>query len=109
MEQYNFREFLDSISDLSHPEMILEVEREKRAVDQVLFPGRGVKGIDKQYRDQALKYRELLGGFQFFLGQGNKPTGISDWDFQSFRPVTEKLIEKGWLQAEVLSLFETAN
>jgi len=89
--------------------MILEAERETMAVERALSPGRGVKGIDKQYRDQAVKHRELLGGFLFFLRYGRKPAGISDWDFQSFRPAIDKLAEKGQLKSTILSLFETAN
>ena len=109
MRQYDFRAFLGSISDLSYPEMILEAEREGTAVERALSPGRGIKGIDKQYKYKAMKYSELLGGFLFFLKSGIKPAGISDWDFQSFRPVIEKLVEKGQLKSTILSLFETAN
>jgi len=85
--------------------MIQEAEREAIAVERALSPGRGIKGIDKQYKYKATKYRELLGGFLFFLRYGTKPAGISDWDFQAFRPAIKKLVEKGQLKSAILSLF----
>jgi len=105
MRQYDFQAFLNSVSDLEYPEMMWEAKREKMAVERGLSPGRGIKGIDKQYRYKAIKYNELLGGFLFLLRKGIKPAGVSDWDFQSFRPVIEKLVEKGQLQSTILSWF----
>ena len=46
MKQYDFQSFLDSISDLNYFDMIRESEREAEAIDAVLSPGRGRKGID---------------------------------------------------------------
>jgi hypothetical protein len=109
MRQYDFQAFLNSISDLDYPKMIQEAGQEGMRVQRVLSPGRGIKGIDKQYKYKAQKYEELLRGFVFFLRYGTRPSGISDWDFQSFRPVIEKLVEKGQLKSTILSLFETTN
>ena len=105
MQQYDFRTFLSSISDLDYPKMIQEARQEGRRVQRALSPGRGIKGIDKQYKYKAQKYEELLRGFVFFLQSGIKPAGISDWDFRSFRPAIEKLVEKGQLKSTILSLF----
>ena len=105
MWEYNFQTFLNSISDLDYPEIIMEAEREAMAVERGLSPGKGIKGIDKQYQYKAIKFRELLGAFLFFLRYGKKPAGVSDWDFQSFRPVIEKLVEKGQRKSTILSLF----
>ena len=105
MWQYDFQAFLNSISDLNYLEMIREAEREGTAVERALSPGKGIKGIDKQYRYKAIKYNELLGGFLFFLKYGIKPAGVSDLDFCSFRPAIEKLVEKGQLKSTILSLF----
>ena len=85
--------------------MIWEAEREAMAVERALSPGRGRKGIEKQYKHRAIEYRELLGGFLFFLRYGIKPSGVSELDFQSFRPAIEKLVEKGQLKSTILSLF----
>ena len=99
MWQYDFRAFLNHISDLDYFEMIREAEREGMSVDRAL------KGIDRQYKYKAIKYRELLGGFLFLLRYGIKPAGISDLDFHSFRLAIEKLVEKGQLKSTILSLF----
>ena len=106
MWQYDFRAFLGSISDSDYLEMIKEAEREAMAVERGLSPGKGVKGIDKQYEYSARKYVELLGGFLFLLRYGIKPDGVSDYDFPSFRPAIEKLVKKGQLKSTILSLFE---
>ena len=106
MRQYDFRAFLNSISDLDYPEVIKEAEREARTVERGLSPGKGVKGIDKQYEYSARKYVELFGGFLFLLMHGIKPDGVSDYDFLSFRPAIEKLVKKGQLKSTILSLFE---
>lgn len=105
MRQYNFPAYLNSISNLDYFEMIREASREATFVESALSPGRGRKGIDKQHEDEAIKYRSLLGAFVFFLRYGIKPTGITDEDFQSFRPVIEKLVGKGQLKSTILSLF----
>ena len=105
MRRYDFQAFLDSISDLDYLGMIKEAECEAMAVDHALSPGRGRKGIDKQHKYEAAKYREIQGRFLFFLRYGIKPSGITDEDFQSFRPVIEKLVEKGQLKSTILSLW----
>lgn len=105
MRQYDFQAFLNSISNLDYFEMIREAEREAMTVERALSPGRGRKGIDKQHKYEAVKYNVLLGGFLFFLKIGIKPAGVSDLDFQSFRPVIEKLVEKGQLKSTILGLF----
>ena len=99
MWQYDFRAFLNFISHLAYFEMIREAEREGMSVDRAL------KGIDRQYKDKAIKYRDLLGGFLFLLRYGGKPAGVSDLDFPLFRPAIEKLVEKGQLESTILNLF----
>ena len=105
MWQYDFQAFLSSISDLNYAEMIQEVRREGTAVQRALSPGRGTKGIDKQYNYKAKKYEQLLRGFVFFLERGIKPAEVSDLDFRSFRQAIEKLVEKGQLKSTILNLF----
>lgn len=109
MRQYDFQAFLNSISDLDYEKMIHQASQEGMRVQRALSPGRGIKGIDKQYRYKAIKYEELLRDFVFFLGHGIKPAGISDLDFRSFRPAIEKLVEKGQLKSTILGLFENVN
>jgi hypothetical protein len=106
MKQYDFNKFLNSIGNFNFAEVVIEAEKEVTVVDNALSPGRGRKGLDKQVKYEAGKYRALLGGFLFLLTQGGKPGGVWDEDFQSFRPVIEKLVEKGQLKSNILSLFD---
>jgi hypothetical protein len=71
-----------------------------------MHPGKGRKGINNEYKDIALEYSRLLGGFLFFLRGGIKPSALSDAEFCSFRPVIEKLVGKNQLQMSVLDLFK---
>ncbi len=105
MWQYDFQAFLNSISDLDYLEMIREATKEGMAVQRALSPGKGIKGIDKQYKYKAIKYEQLLRGFVFFLRYGIKPAEVSDLDFPFFRPAIEKLVQKGQLKSTILSLF----
>ena len=105
MQPYDFQVFLQTAINLNYSEIINKAEREAEGIDRGLYPGRGRSGISKEYHDPAVYYRKLLGGFLFFLRQGIKPDGISDSVFASFRPVIERLVEKGELRPEILSLF----
>ena len=109
ISEYNSKEYLQTISDLNYFEMIRELERESQAIDHALSPGRGRRGIEKQYINDAIRYRSIVGGFLFFLRYGIKPGGVSDSDFLTFRTVIEKLVKKGQLKDTILSLFENKN
>ena len=106
-QPYNFQEFLGNVGELDYSEMLQAFVREATAVEARLSPGRGRRGINKQYRWIAVEYLRLLKGFIFFLRSGMKPNGLSMEDFCYFRPVVEKLIEKGQLKSGILDLFRS--
>ena len=106
-QPYRFPSFLDRVKDLDYLEMIKAAEREAQLIDRGLFPGRGRRGIRKEYRYLALEYRRLLGGFLFFLTVGMQPNGVSDNEFHSFKPAIENIVQKGQLKSEILDLFKS--
>jgi hypothetical protein len=56
-------------------------------------------------RQQKAQYRALMSGFLFWLQHGIKPTGLSDEEFATFRPICEELVSKNQLAAEALEAF----
>jgi hypothetical protein len=91
---------------MDYIDMVAAGEREAILIDRVLFPGRGINGLSNQDLNEAAAYRKLKGAFLFFLKNGIKPYDISESDFQSFRPIAEKLVSKGQVKKTVLNLFE---
>lgn len=104
-QPYDLQKFLDTVAGLDYPKMLQAAEREVRAVEGRLAPGR-VKGeIDKQYRILALDYLRLIKGFIFFLRRGMKPESLSEQEFRRFKPAVRSLVRKGQLKANILDLF----
>lgn len=106
-QPYKFQSFLDRVKDLHYPEMIKAAEEEAQLIDGGLYQGRGRRGIRKEYRNLALEYRRLPGGFLFFLRYGIKPNGVSNAEFHSFKPAIESLVQKGQRKSEILNLFKS--
>jgi len=106
-QPYNFEDFLGTIGELDYSEMLQASVREATDVEAQLSPGRGGRGISKEYRWLAVEYVRLLKGFIFFLRSSIKPNGLSMEEFQCLRPVVEKLVKKGQLKSSVLDLFRS--
>ena len=106
-QPYNLQKFLGNVGELDYSEMLQASVREATAVEARLSPGRGGRGINKQYRWIAVEYVRLLKGFIFFLRSGMKPNELSMEEFYCFRPVVEKLVKKGQLKSGVLDLFRS--
>ena len=106
MPQYDFQAFLNSIGGLEPLEMVWETKREVTAVQRSLSSGGGRKEADKRHEYQAMKYEQLLRAFMFFLRNGKKPAAISLSDFRLFRPVVERLVNRGQLEPSILDLFK---
>jgi hypothetical protein len=108
-QQYDFERFLGLISNMSRVETIRMAEQEAERVRQLLYPRKGEKRVGKQSEYSALHYSQLLGGFIFYLKVGSKhgikPTGITEAEFKSFKPVIEQLVEKRELPPAVLEPF----
>ena len=105
-QPYNVQDFLDSIADMSLQNMILTIVDRLDRIDGQLFPGRGRKGINKQHRELALYFKNDLTPLLFFLRTGIKPNDITQSRFESFKPLIEKLVEKGEFKLDILELFE---
>lgn len=99
---YSINELLEQIKDMDWPAMRDAVSKEGREAER-----RSEKGIgaDEAVRRGSREYARILRGLAFFLQGGGKPAGVSDSEFQLFRPVCERLVEKGQFKPETLELF----
>ena len=106
MSRYDFQVFLNSISGLEPLEMVWEAKRELAAVQRALSSGGGMNEADKQHEYRVMRYEQLLRAFIFFLRNGKKPAAISLSDFRLFRPLVERLVNRGQLEPSILDLFK---
>ena len=113
---YNKEKFLKSVQGEDCLEVIRLAKQEVNHADNA--PPTRVKRGDNPLAAQTAnnnewrrkEYSKFLKGFIFFIEQGYKsgikPRGISDSDFQLFRPVCENLLKKGQFSSQAMTLFE---
>ena len=108
-QQFDFGRFLGLVSGKSLDAMTRTAEEEAERVDCVLHPRKGERSLSKQLKYPAQHYSTVLGALIFFLKAGSKhgikPAGITEAEFQSFKPVIEELVEKRELPPDVLGPF----
>jgi len=91
-ERYSLDEFLDAVKEMDWPDIIVAASRE---VEQGERRAYGARGAVKA-REMGIEYYiDEVGRFLFFIGQGMKPGNVSDWEFESYRPICENLVKKG--------------
>jgi hypothetical protein len=75
---------------------------EKNITDIIFEAGREGKQAE---RSRDLELLGCLHGLVFLLEHQMSPGGITEQEFQSFRPLCDALVGKGQLDASVLNLF----
>jgi hypothetical protein len=110
----NKSEFIKAVQDKERQEIIRIATEEVMAVERLPL-GRKPKVGDRPMEAQAWEnrkwaigeYNKFVRAFLFFMRNPViRPAGIDDWDFQLFRPVCEKLVQKKQLSPQVLDLFK---
>jgi len=107
------RKFIEAVQEKEWPEIIRMAREEYMKVKSFRL-GQKPKLKEKPMEAQKWKnkkramqeYGKFVEAFLSFVRNGDMPIGISDWDFQLFRPVCQELVEKGQFKAEVMKLFE---
>jgi hypothetical protein len=102
---YSIARFLSSIRDENYEEMIRSADS---AVQNVESRSYGVKGAPRARQQGSVEYAMALKRFLNFMGTGNRPGGITDWEFQLYRPICEALVQKGRFRPEVFKMFDRA-
>ncbi len=102
MNSYDFSKFLDEIKDLDLYEMIKMASERCRILEEASF---GVKGAVKRRQEGSVEFIANIKELLFWLGNGIKPAGLSDVEFQKFRPLCMNLIAKKQFKPEALVVF----
>jgi len=89
-------EFLIAIEDKDLHDIIRMTESEAAQAEKIA-----------QLKGHGEYYVEALEDFAHVLRYGQKPLGITEEHFQSFRPICEKLVTKKQLLPDLLALFDS--
>jgi hypothetical protein len=103
-ESFDFAEFIEGVKDRDYLEIIRYAEQEADRVDRM---SRFVKGAVTARRRGSITYVSRIGAFLFWMRFGIRPDGASEQDFQSYRVVAERLVQKGQFKPEALDAFRT--
>jgi len=102
MNPYDFSTFLEKIKDLDWHEMIKVANDRCESVERA---SSGVRGAPKRRQEGSVEFAHDLKGLLFWLGNGIKPHGLSEGQFQMLRPLCVNLIAKNQLKPEALEVF----
>ncbi|MCX5634029.1 MAG: hypothetical protein NTW93_10215 [Phycisphaerae bacterium] len=102
MPIYDFYDFIHRMSELDYENILEQAVYEGSKVDRSLYK---VKGCVERCKMGGAEYVRQIGGFVFFMRNGQKPAGVSDEDFQMYYPVVKSLVDKGQLKSDILTMF----
>jgi len=106
-DEYIFEKFLDAMLDKNILEIQVIASREAGEAERL--SSSSTRGIDKATKLRIGHYTKRVGEFAFFMKHRIKPGDVNEEDFRLFRPIYEKLVEKGDLNPDVLKHFEERN
>lgn len=102
MNPYDFSKFLEEIKELDLHQMIKIANTRCRSLENASF---GVKGAVKRRQEGSVEFVANLKELLFWLGNGIKPHGLTEGEFQMLRPLCVNLIAKNQLKPEALEVF----
>lgn len=102
-DPYDFEAFINRIKDEDYHEIVKEAEREANIVEDSSYR---VRGAVHRRQQGSMVYVDQIGAFLFWMHNGMRPAGASEEDFQLYRIVAEKLVEKGQFKPTVLEMFK---
>jgi hypothetical protein len=98
---YDFNAFLTSTVPLDYIEILHRTETECAKADRGSSKRRGSPKRELDKITYARQMREFL----LFMRHCIRPASVSDYDFESYRPVVEALVAKGQMTSEALTKF----
>jgi hypothetical protein len=98
---YDFDAFLTSTAPLDYIEILHRAETECANAERGSSGRRGSRKQELVNVTYARQMREFL----FFMRHCIRPASVSDYDFESYRPVVEALVAKGQMTSEALTKF----
>ena len=88
-ESFNRRQFIEAMMEKDYIQILFAAEAEVNEAERIRRPAKSPRVRS------AAEYSAFLKAFLFFMRYGIKPGGIFDEDFFLFRPLCEKLVQKG--------------
>lgn len=99
---YDFRHLIDQVKDMNYLDILQYAEKEADRVESISY---GKKGAVRAREQGSARYVDQIGAFLFWMKSGRRPAGATDEDFQFYRIVAEKLVEKKQFNPQVLEMF----
>ena len=101
-ELYNFVDFIERVKDMDYQDIMNYGDREVARMESTscLNPG-----AEDNINMEKIKYSEQIKAFLLFMSQGNKPMGVSAYDFRLYRIVVEYLVAKEQMKPETIEIF----
>jgi hypothetical protein len=99
-ESFNRRQFIEAMMEKDYLQILFAAEAEVYAAEGIRRPAKSPRV------KTAAEYAAFLKAFLFFMRYGIKPGGILDYEFLLFRPLCEKLVQKGQFKPSVLDFFK---
>ena len=100
--RFSFPDFIERIKDKSWFEIIRSAEKE---ADLAEHSSSRVKGAVNNRQMGSMIYAQELKEFIFFMRQGIKPFTVNELNWNLYRKVVDKLVEKGHFMPSIYDLF----
>ncbi len=98
----SFSDFIDRIKDKDYHEIIQVAEEEANSVERISYR---IKGAVRNRQMGSTSYAEELKEFLFFMRYGKKPFSINEWNWDLYRIVVDKFVEKGQFKQSIYDVF----
>lgn len=103
---YSFDDFVTHVKEKEIGDILSLAQQECYEAERKMAGGN--RGAPKARQEGCPHYVSLLKGLIFFLGNAIKPDGVSDWDFQKYKPIVDILVKKEVMKADLwLSFFNS--
>ena len=94
---YDFDDFLTIIKFLDREDIIETAHNKHKRLD---------KASSLNKIDGALALQDKIQGLLYWIQTEKRPPTLSETEFAKFRPICERLITKGQMEAEALHVFD---
>jgi hypothetical protein len=97
--RYDFHDFIQRMAKLDYIDILKTANAECGHVESQLS---GVRGAPQRRKEGGVEHAAKIKRFLYYMRYGDRPGGISDGEFSSYRPAVEALIAKGQFKKEAL-------
>jgi len=99
---YDLQQFIDSVKDLDWHEIVKTASDRRHHLQNISFSR---KGAPRAREMGSVQLATQLTALLSWLGDFQKPLGLSDGHFAAFRVICENLVQKGQVKPDALAVF----